>query len=254
MKRILILFVILLMCFTSFWLILKGKTPLFISKEMETYLAELNYFKVKGTPHDLTVYAVSPKAKPDFFIGRVNFIHEDSFDVDLDLQAIEWNVGKSLKGDLNKDVFMSLRDYIPYKDVLKKPLETLVLAGFPVLRGSVNIKIKKAPKTGLPLLTLDVTADNAFRIQLEIYLKYKDDRLLEELLTYFVKGRVMTALERMNMEYFRMIFEDRGFSEKYKNYTHHFPKEEIEDFSKGEIYTFLQQGKNELSFSYNPFQ
>lgn len=247
-------FAIFLMCFASLWLILAKQTPTFVSKETEGYLKELNYFKVRGTPHYTTVYAVSPKVKPDFFIGKLVFIHNGPFDAQLDLQAIEWNVANRLKNSPTEDVFMSLRDYVPYKDMLKKPLETLVLAGFPVLRGNMNIKVGTSPKTGLPLITVRVEADNAFNAQFEIYLKYKDERLVEELLTYLVKGRVITALERLNMEYFRLTTEDKGFSEKYRHYTLHFPSEEIEAFSKKDEYTFLKQEKNERSFTYNPFQ
>ncbi|MBO7332605.1 MAG: hypothetical protein J6U64_02945 [Alphaproteobacteria bacterium] len=254
MKKGLIYGVIFLLCFASLWLLLKGQTPSFVSKEAEGYLRELNYVKVRGTPHYLTVYAVSPKMKPDFFIGKVNFIHNGPFDAELDLQAIEWNIAKRLKNTSTEDVFMSLRDYVPYKDMMKKPLETLILAGFPILRGRMNIKVGIAPKTGLPLITVRIEADNAFETQFEIYLKYKDERLVEELLTYLVKGRVMTALERMNMEYFRLISEDKGFAKKYKQYTLHFPSEEMEEFSKGNEYSFLQQKKNERSFTYNPFQ
>ena len=243
---------ILAVCFALFWGILKGQAPVFLSKEAEKYLKEMNYLKVEGTPTDLSLFAASPKIHPAFFVGKLRFEKKGAFDAELEMDAVEWHVAQTLLSVKKEDVGNSFKAYIPYRDILKKPLESLVLSGFPLLKGQAKIKIHTSSQTGLPVIWADFDAENAFTVKVQIHLKSKDDTLIEQLISSFLSGRFLSAVEHLNVQYFSISTTDKGIRKGYENYLKQLPAEEVEAVKRSQEYIYFSVPENKISFSYNP--
>ena len=215
------------------------------------FLAGLSYKKTKPLlfSKQNVLYDVTMLSYPFISsIDKIKFGHSDenTFEIEfinahLDIKALILEKNPSLALHLK-----NLKDYIPYQDITKYPLLTLLLINNSNLNLDGILKITIFPDTKKALINGKIKAPHLFSFLFELEASNITDNFSEQLLNALINKNT-AFLETIYLSALQYSWINNGFSDEYNNYLKTLPTEFVEECQNRYSQTYSLLNKKNIN-------